>query len=598
MPKYTINGKTYSSPTPLSEDDLLELSQGAPSAAPTAAPRDEPSTLSKIGKTADDLVRAAANGLTFGWADRLAARGDAALGKGDYTSNVQQERQLSSEAQQRNPYVYKGVELGSSFLVPGVGLVKGASTGAKVLNAAGNGALYGALSGSGEASGDTDPIKAAMNTGTGAALGATIGTVATPLVNKGLEMASRFSPKVDNALTQGAVARTYKDNPNAIVDAEITRDLGLMAGGKDKGLQAIELNDLAKSYINQAKKASEKAGILGDTEKLSIENYRSLLARPEDIAKLQETKGGQAILDILNKAKRTSELTQAAEANNGVIPKLARTTVDSGILDALIMGSTGIPVPIATAARQGIKKALGANSTRAEVAAGLTTDRGLKAANKFLETSGPSDATKGLGILQKIGADQDAAKAAEALLAKQQAEASAGALKEANIAGMRMNRAPAGGAFQSLKQYTGLADDEIVDALRSLSNHPTLGKYADQIRKGGNTDDGTLYAVQNAINGIQKRQGGILNQAEPGALYKGNNVSVGSPSPVSNAIYNLPDDQVAQLLGREADTLGKNIGNARGYLTTRASRALETMQKSPDAVPEADKALLKALGLI
>lgn len=593
MPTYVIDGKRYNSPTPLSEDDLLELSGGS------KAPTEQPSALAKIGRTADDLVRAAANGITFGWADRLAAKGDEALGKGDYASNVKQERQLSADAQARNPYVYKGVEIGSGLVVPGLGLVKGATTGARVANAAANGAIYGGLAGSGEASGDTNAVQALKNTGTGAALGATIGTVATPVINKGLELASRFSPTVDKALTRGEINRNFTNNPTANVDAEITRDLGMMRGGKNTELKAVELNDLQGRYIDQVKQLAKNAGVLGDVESLSIDRFRSLLADPEALAKLQGTKEGQAILDNLNKANRTYELTQAAESNNGVIPKLSRTLVDSGILDAGIMGLTGIPVPVATAARQGIKKALGGNSTRAEVAAGLVTERGQKAANQFLEEAGPSEATKGLGILRQAADDTAAQKAAEMASKKAQSEAAQGVLKEANIAGMRMNRAPAGGAFQSLKQYTGMADDEIVDALRVLSNHPTLGKFADQIRHGGNTDDGAIYAVQNAINGLQKRQGGILNQAaEPGVLYKGSNVSVGSPSAVSNLIYNLPDDQISQLIGRNADTLGKDIGNARGYLTTRASRALETFNKSPEMVPEADKALLKALGLI
>jgi len=47
MPKYTINGQTINSPTALSEDDLLELSQqlggGVPMPQPVATPSDVPS---------------------------------------------------------------------------------------------------------------------------------------------------------------------------------------------------------------------------------------------------------------------------------------------------------------------------------------------------------------------------------------------------------------------------------------------------------------------------------------------------------------------------------------------------------------------------
>lgn len=652
MPTYVIDGKRYNSPTPLSEDDLLELSGGS------KTPTEQSSTLQKIGRTADDLVRAAANGITFGWADRLAAKGNAALGSGDYASNVKQERQLSSDAQARNPYVYKGVEIGSGLVVPGMGLVKGASTGARVANAAANGAIYGGLAGSGEASGDTDVLQALKNTGTGAAIGATVGTVATPVINKGLELASRFSPKVDQALTQGAIARTYKNNPNAAVDAEITRDIGLIKGGKAGDVKPLELNDLQKRYIDQTKQLADKAGLVGETEQLSFDRFRSLLADPEAVAKLESTPTGIAILDNLKKANRTYELTQAAEANNGVIPKLARTTVDSGILDALIMGTTGVPVPIATAARQGIKKALGSNSTRQEVAAALTSPRGLKAADQFLETAGPSNATKGLGILRQAADDAASAKAAQE--AADAAAATSKAAKDPNQAiselqatdptyllglsnpnGVPRNdrqmrefsdvlkaqmearasqedKAKAGilnavkermgvqnrsGALRNLETGFGMEAKDLDKVLTKLADeNPEMKDVVQALyTQDANIPRQQLFDLSDILaqtTGKKFSAGGpgILNQTTPGVLYNGSNVSVGIPD-VSKMIYAMPDDQVAQLLGREADTLGKGIENAKGYLTTRASRALETFTNG-GTVPEADKALLKALGLI
>jgi hypothetical protein len=53
-----------------------------------------PSILQRI----DNAVRGVANGLTFGLADNLAAKGDAILGSGNYTDNLKAERQRDATA--------------------------------------------------------------------------------------------------------------------------------------------------------------------------------------------------------------------------------------------------------------------------------------------------------------------------------------------------------------------------------------------------------------------------------------------------------------------------------------------------------------------
>ena len=567
---------------PTMQNDPRIVDPNAPAPKGVKAP-EQPSMAAKAFQTVDDYVRAAANGLTFGWADRLAAAGDAALGKGDYKTNVKQERAQSEAAHQRNPYGYKATEIGSGLLLPGGVALKGLEKAAPVVGNTLAGAAYGALSGSGAESGDTNLGQAVANTATGAAIGAPTGAVLTPLIGKAAEGLSSAVPWIDQKLTKGYIAKTFQDSLTAKVDAEITRDIGLLKNGTDKTIKPQTMNDLQGRYVDEAKTLAKKAGLLDDdVANLTVDRYRSMLADPAKLQQLQSTPAGRALVDNLQKANRTYELTQAIEANNGMIPKLARTAVDSGLLDAGIMSATGLPVPIASAARAGIKKALGGNETRTEVINQVGSPRALKAADQFLAENGPSDATKGLGVLRQAAESKGAQEAADA-----------GALREANIAGMRLNRAPAGGAFQTLKQYTGMPDEEIVQSLRILSNHPVLGKYADQIRAGGNTDNGALFAVQNAINGLQKR--GVLNSTpvSNGALSQ---ATTETPN-IANFVRGLNDDQLKAIVGRESDTVGKGIKSMKGYAVGKLSKIVDDIQAGK-TVPDADRQLVESLGLL
>jgi hypothetical protein len=209
--------------------------------------------------------------------------------------------------------------------------------------------------------------------------------------------------------------------------------------------------------------------------------------------------------------------------------------------------------PIPKNIGQGLNAMLGGRTTGENAINKMTTPRSVAAAENVLATRGsPADAIDNFGtVIQRAMAQKAAEAESSAAQKAAQGAAQAGALKEANIAGMRMNRAPAGGAFQTLKQYTGMADDELVDSMRVLSNHPVLGKYVDQIRQGGNTDDGALFAVQNAINGLKKRQDGILTQANPGALSQGTVTVEGIRNPISYAA-NVKNAEEAVKLARDS----------------------------------------------
>lgn len=502
-------------------------------------------------QTVDDYVRAAANGLTFGWADRLAAAGDAALGKGDYKSNVKQERAQSEAAHQRNPYGYKATEIGSGLLLPGGVALKGLEKAAPVVGNAAAGALYGGLSGSGAESGDTNLGQAAANTATGVAIGAPTGAVLTPLIGKAAEKLSGVVPMIDQKLTNGYIARTFQNNPTAKVDAEITRDIGLLKNGTDKTIKPQTMNDLQGRYVDEAKTLAKKAGLLDDdVANLTVDRYRSMLADPAKLQQLQSTPAGRALVDNLQKANRTYELTQAIEANNGFIPKTARTLIDSGMLDAGLMASTGLPIPVASMTRRGLAKAFGGNETRTEVINQVGSPRALKAADQFLAENGPSDATKGLGVLRSLDQDMLAKQAAEkAAQERAQGTSILGALTEKEQADAVANM-----AAQQSKDPTFIL---------GLSNPNGVPRNAKQMKEFSSVLENQMR--KRAEEDLIAEGNGVLNK-----VIEGSTKDV-KPSPGFKAMMRREDfknagvtqDQVAKALAevaKEQPELAQHVG--------------------------------------
>lgn len=71
----------------------------------------------------------------------------------------------------------------------------------------------------------------------------------------------------------------------------------------------------------------------------------------------------------------------------------------------------------------------------------------------------------------------------------------------------------------------------------------------------------------------------------------------GPRNDVSAAVYKLSDADLKAYLGRDTDTLGASIGNQRGYLTTRLSRALE-QYNAGTPISEVDANILLKMGFI
>ncbi len=157
---------------------------------------------------ADGIARAAAQGVTFGYADELAAALGSLTGNRKYSELRDQVRKDIDEFRAQHPVEGYGAEIGGAVAVPGFGLGKIAQpvinagervlgrVGAGLASGASVGAAGGALSGAGNSTEETISgrlMDAARSAGYGAAGGAAIGGVAVPaieLAGKGIRMAA------------------------------------------------------------------------------------------------------------------------------------------------------------------------------------------------------------------------------------------------------------------------------------------------------------------------------------------------------------------------------------------------------------------------
>nr|WP_311538566.1 hypothetical protein [uncultured Bradyrhizobium sp.] len=152
-------------------------------------------------RSADDAVRAIANGMTFGLADRFAAAmssatgvgaqpqtaADLAVGKGnDYAGNLEREYRRTDEFAKEHPILSTGANLAGGAVLPlgAIGAAaKGASLGAKTLLSAGAGAGIGTVQGAVGSRDWTDPGQVAKDAAIGGAAGLVLGG-AIPGVSK------------------------------------------------------------------------------------------------------------------------------------------------------------------------------------------------------------------------------------------------------------------------------------------------------------------------------------------------------------------------------------------------------------------------------
>lgn len=239
-------------PMMLSQEQIAQGSflDDMPIAAPKAAP----------SKT-ESFLRGGLQGATFGGSDELIGGIESLFTDKSYTEARDESRAANAAAKQANPLTYGAGEVGGGIataFVPGVGLAKGASLGAKV----GMAAFEGAGAGFGYSEGK-DLESLAKDTAAGAALGA-VGGAAFAGVDKGLAKLVASSPeRASKRIVQEIVSTTNPTQRNKL----------LGEGGKNAGRVGklvLEDPDLLKAYRDPTKLQSVvKSKLAAETEKLA-----------------------------------------------------------------------------------------------------------------------------------------------------------------------------------------------------------------------------------------------------------------------------------------------------------------------------------------
>lgn len=160
------------------KDLLGEYAVEPAMATPITVPA-EPPLWKGIAKSADDVVRSIASGLTFGFADELAAAGNAAFT--DDTYEQAHEKEMARDADIHPGIAIPG-QLAGGIVTGGLGAgkvlasqaVKNAPTLARMLMYPALGATEGAIAGAGYANPDERGKGAAVGGGTGAVLGSVL----------------------------------------------------------------------------------------------------------------------------------------------------------------------------------------------------------------------------------------------------------------------------------------------------------------------------------------------------------------------------------------------------------------------------------------
>jgi hypothetical protein len=203
---------------------LAELDGGAKTVAPTEAPA------GRIMSRADDIVRALANGVTFGLMDRGAAAAGAATGIGgkfgDYSGNLEAQRNETDAFHNDSPITSTATNIVGSAALP-IGAFGAAaralSLGGKSLLGGLTGAGLGGIQGAAESKDWTDPAQTAKDAAVGSALGFAIGGTlpgAAKVVGTGVEkVANAIRGKADGIsrpATGHLVSAMEADTPAAV----------------------------------------------------------------------------------------------------------------------------------------------------------------------------------------------------------------------------------------------------------------------------------------------------------------------------------------------------------------------------------------------
>lgn len=368
-----IGGKLY-------EVEAPDMGAAAAAAKGIQQPQQQPQKpeqqqpwYAQAGQAADDIARLAANGLTFGFADKLAGYMG---GEG-----TEAERKKSEEAQNRAGLAGTVAELGGSFLP----IAKAAQAGATLTRllpagltgAKGLAARTGALAAEGSGYGALSAVGHDQDVGQGAALGALAGAAGN-VAGEGLsksaqKLAGSFSKKpptmsADDLRTAKDAAYRRTDDIGVRYTPQAFDDL--IEGMSDE-LSASKLNPLrhpkAASMLEEIKAMSGDAPSLTQLDQLRQVVRRDVANAPDDAEKFFGQKMIRNIDDFINSAGQNQVITGGADEAASAINRARdlntrlRKTEDVGeAVEAarLRAGSTGSGGNIDNATRQDLRQVL------------------------------------------------------------------------------------------------------------------------------------------------------------------------------------------------------------------------------------------------
>lgn len=240
-------------------------------------------------KTADDAIRALANGMTFGLADRIAAAAGSATGiggkSGDYAGNLKSEQTRTDQFAADHPIASIGTNLVGGAVVPlgAIGAAaKGASLLSKSLLAGGTGAVLGGAGGAIGSRDWTDIPQVAKDTAIGAGTGLVLGGAipgAARIAGSGIEKVANVLSGKAEGMSRGAsrhlVDAVSAEGPAAVQsrvaalgDQAMLADAGPALLGKAQG--ASLNSDEGRSILGNALTARNEGTnqrIMGDVNR-------------------------------------------------------------------------------------------------------------------------------------------------------------------------------------------------------------------------------------------------------------------------------------------------------------------------------------------
>lgn len=458
-------------------------------------------------KTIDDWVRGAADNLTFGAADKLAALADSAIKGTAYKDELAKQRQQD----QAGGAAFHAGQLSSVFL-PGAGslsLVSKATqavpTTSRLIRMAA-GATAGSAEGAASYLGHSDGPVNGSDMSASMALGALGGSI----------------PGAVTAATQGQKAATFLrqaggDVANAQRDAEIIQGLQDLASRSTQGsakLGPADANALATGYTQRAGDAVRQMGPSQENKALLTAMDRTRGLTDDQINALRTTAQGSAVADAIQMRQRALSMTSPTPAKSGLVVQAARIAADNLI-------------PVAPLRHLAMNVLGGRENRTANIAQALGQADNAAA---FLGQYGGSQASKSALDLAQMGQTALAARQAATAMAQRpaqqvtQAQAALQALQaqQQRNALTAATRMPLGGGYQTLLQGgasgLNLTSKDANQGLRALANHPVLGAAANEMRQTGVvTDPMEFFAIQNGLRGM-KEQGYIGGATPTGAM--------------------------------------------------------------------------------